>query len=111
MTDAGATRILLVEDSTADAVLLRAELGRSPLGPFAVAHVTRLADALTALRKRPFDAILVDLGLPDSQGLGTLGKLTEHNARGVPGVVLAGLAVLPALLIELARLALYRRQP
>jgi two-component system, LuxR family, sensor kinase FixL len=92
MTDAAMTRILLVEDNAADAVLLRAALDGSPLGPFSVTHVKRLQDAVGELRERRFDAVLLDLGLPDSQGLGTLGRLNEHNPHGAPVVVMTGLA-------------------
>jgi two-component system sensor kinase FixL len=90
MTAAG-TRILLVEDNAADAVLLRAELDGSPLGPFSVTHVKRLQEAVAELRVARFDAVLLDLGLPDSQGLATLGRLNGENPDGIPIVVLTGL--------------------
>ena len=53
-------------------------------------HVTHLAAGLEHLKAGPPDAILLDLGLPDSQGLGTLETITSQTAR-VPIVVLTGL--------------------
>jgi two-component system sensor histidine kinase UhpB len=84
--------ILLVEDNAAEAALMIDELKDSRFGPFAVTHVKRLADALDRLHNAPaFDAVLVDLGLPDSQGLTTLERLHNQTPRAVPIVVLTGL--------------------
>jgi two-component system sensor histidine kinase UhpB len=84
--------ILLIEDNAAEAALVIHELTESPFGPFAVTHVNRLADALGLLQKGPaFDAVLVDLGLPDSQGLITLERLHKQTPSSVPIVVLTGL--------------------
>jgi signal transduction histidine kinase len=76
-------RTLLVEDNPGDARLLRALL---PDG-FALVHVERLADALVAARET--DVVLLDLSLPDSQGLETFRRL--HAAvPDVPVLVLTG---------------------
>ena len=88
MTDV-AVHILLVEDNAADAVLFRTELAESPFGPFSITHVQRLSEALSQLREQRFDAVLLDLNLPDSQGLATLGQIgsaageTISRLRGV----------------------------
>jgi two-component system response regulator FixJ len=63
---------LLIEDNEADAYLMRAALSQSRYGMFSMTRVRRLADGLETLAREPFDVILLDLGLPDSQGLKTL---------------------------------------
>jgi two-component system sensor histidine kinase UhpB len=85
-------RVLLIEDYPAAAALTINELAHSPFGPFAITHVSRLADALASLENSPpFDAVLVDLGLPDSQGLTTLETLRKQTQQAIPIVVLTGL--------------------
>lgn len=84
-------QILLVEDNAADAVLLKKELAESPFGPFSVTHVKRLVEALGELHGRRCDAVLLDLGLPDSQGLATLAQIQKQKPREIPIVVLTGL--------------------
>lgn len=81
---------LLVEDNPADARLIREMLKESPAGTFEFHQVGRLQAALERLRGESFDVVLLDLGLPDSQGMGTL-TLMEKASGGVPIVVLTGL--------------------
>ena len=82
--------VLLVEDSPTDALLLREALGSEEAVTFRTAHVERLAEALKFLQEQQFDLILLDLGLPDSQGLETFSRVHDH-APQVPIVVLTGL--------------------
>jgi two-component system, NarL family, sensor histidine kinase UhpB len=85
-------RILMVEDSPGDVRLLREHLaGNHSVGEvFHVVHVERLALALQSLDEGAFEVVLLDLSLPDSQGIGTLTKM--HAARpGMPIVVLTSL--------------------
>ena len=84
------TRILLVEDSRSDARLLEATLQDAGVHSFRLTHVERLDQALAALGGGGFDLVLLDLYLPDSQGLGTLAAL-ERDQPGVPVMVLTGL--------------------
>ncbi len=63
--------ILLFEDDLAEADLIREMLAEARGNEFSVEHVRYLADGLALLKNRSFDCILVDLGLPDSQGLET----------------------------------------
>lgn len=79
--------ILLVEDDRPQAELVRGMLAEEGGVGYAVTHVQYLADALGMLQGRSFDCILVDLGLPDSQGLETALSL-RRQARRVPIVVL-----------------------
>ncbi len=69
-------RILVVEDDTAIADALQVSL---KLAGHAVDICTTLAQAWSALRVEPFDAMLLDLGLPDGDGVQWLARL---RARG-----------------------------
>jgi two-component system, NarL family, sensor histidine kinase UhpB len=85
-------RILMVEDNPGDVRLLREHLvgNRSVTEVFHVVHVERLALALQSLDEGAFEVVLLDLSLPDSQGISTLTKM--HAARpGMPIVVLTSL--------------------
>ena len=82
--------VLLIEDDYIDALLVRETLADLADVPVTVTHVTRLRDGLRHLREAHCDVVLLDLGLPDSQGLNTLITLREQ-APWVPIVVLTGL--------------------
>jgi signal transduction histidine kinase len=84
------TRILLVEDSRSDARLLEATLQGAGVHSFRLTHVERLAEALAALGGDHVDVVLLDLHLPDSQGLDTLAAF-KREQPGVPVMVLTGL--------------------
>jgi two-component system nitrate/nitrite response regulator NarL len=60
-------RVLIVDDHVLFADAIRPTLER--LGFDEIEHVTRGEDALNAVRRRPPQLALVDLGLPDSSGL------------------------------------------
>jgi signal transduction histidine kinase/DNA-binding response OmpR family regulator len=83
-------RVLLVEDNPGDARLIREMLAAAGPHDFAVRWVSRLADGLEHLGQNQIDVVLLDLGLPDSQGLDTFIKARER-APQVPFVVLTGL--------------------
>ena len=88
-------KILLVEDSPTDAQIIRRALketrGAMEVrgGIFSVIRVDRLAMAQEMLGQENFDAILLDLNLPDSQGLDSLSGV-RATAGDVPIVVLTG---------------------
>jgi two-component system sensor histidine kinase UhpB len=82
--------ILLVEDNATDALLLEHELSDSFFGPFSIRRAESMAEAIEHLASHQFDVVLLDLGLPDSQGLATLRGIMQRNARRVPIVVLTG---------------------
>ena len=85
------TKILLAEDNPADALLVRVALEQSDSFHFELHHVERLDEALDRLAAEPFDVLLLDLGLPDSQGLATLSKVRGRSNQ-IPVVVLTGFA-------------------
>lgn len=83
-------RILLVEDNLADADLLEEILDESGEAQWVLVHVDKLKEALQALRNERFDVILLDLSLPDKQGVDTITQ-TYQAAPDLPIVVLTGL--------------------
>ena len=83
-------RVLLVEDNPGDARLIQIMLTEQEDGSFHVDIAPRLADALAAIEKDAPDAILVDLNLPDSSGLGTAERVIAA-APNVPVLVMTGL--------------------
>ncbi len=92
MTDSKALQILLVEDNLTDVLLLEEALigGAFPSSSHTLTHVQRLDDALRHLQDKGFDVALLDLGLPDSQGLETFARLQrEHPA--IPILILSGM--------------------
>ena len=83
-------QILLVEDNLTDKLLLEEALAEVPTVDFALTHVKRLDEGLEYLGARRFDAVLLDLGLPDSQGLETLRQLQVQHAN-VPILIMSGI--------------------
>ncbi|MEC4985041.1 MAG: hybrid sensor histidine kinase/response regulator [Oscillatoria sp. PMC 1068.18] len=79
-------KILLVEDSLAEARLLQEVLKGAQI-KFNLVHVKRLQEALVQLQEDYFDVILLDLTLPDSEGLNSLAPLNQQ-APSIPIVVL-----------------------
>ena len=77
-------RLLVVEDEALIAEIVRAALLR---GGFAVDTVRLSADAREALACNPYDAAILDLGLPDGDGLKLLKEL-RANRNAVPVLVL-----------------------
>ena len=85
-------RILLVEDDPADARLLQIALAETEnTASINLVWVERLSRAFEELEERGADAVLLDMNLPDSQGLDTVTRMVE-KAPSVPIIVLTGLA-------------------
>src|SRR5919112_2186878 len=83
-------RVLLVEDNPGDARLLREVVREAEGAHIQLTHVDTLAKALAKLDADHFDVVMLDLSLPDADGLDTLVR-THAQAPGVPIVVLTGL--------------------
>jgi two-component system, cell cycle sensor histidine kinase and response regulator CckA len=86
--DSNSLHILLVEDDDGYAALVRAQLEAGPKS-MSVERVGTAEAAITALESGSFDAVLLDLGLPDSAGLATIDRL-QGSAGEVPLIVLTG---------------------
>ena len=67
--------VLVLEDNPGDARLLHAELSAEALFHAHLTVAPRLSDGLYLLATRAFDAVLLDLNLPDSRGLETFERL------------------------------------
>ena len=80
MLRSSALKILHVEDNDADAEIIRYSLGNEngshpTVQKYALKHVVDLQKALSALTEEDFDAVLLDMNLPDGRGV--------HNIRSV----------------------------
>src|ERR1700723_390697 len=82
--------LLLVEDNPGDARLLREMLQDPGVHATELTHVASMSAAEEQILERAFDIILLDLGLPDAQGLGALRRARAAAPR-IPLVVLTGL--------------------
>lgn len=88
LTTVAALRVLLVEDDVGDAFLVR-ELLDLAGGGYSLVWVRDLASGLSELDEGA-DCVLVDLGLPDAQGLEAVRAIVDHPA-GAAVVVLTGI--------------------
>jgi DNA-binding response OmpR family regulator len=70
--------ILLIEDNPADARLVEIFLQESPLIQCRITKAEELQEGLERLEEAEFDAILLDLTLPDSQGFSTVKTMIEE---------------------------------
>jgi len=77
-------RLLIIEDEARIVEILRSALSRAG---FAVDAVGLSSDARAALEVNPYDAVILDLGLPDGDGL-TLLKDMRARGNAVPVLVL-----------------------
>ncbi|MGL6344901.1 MAG: ATP-binding protein [Waterburya sp.] len=82
-----AIAILLIEDDLAEARLIQEILRNFDLNQFVLTHVQRLQTGLNRLKQQQFDLVLLDLTLPDSQGLSSVELLVQNSAH-LPIVVL-----------------------
>ncbi|HET6762656.1 MAG TPA: response regulator, partial [Longimicrobiaceae bacterium] len=90
--DARRLQILWVEDDAtrddAGRALLTARAAPGELAP-AVIPASSAAGALAELRRGAFDVVLLDLDLPDSQGLATLATVRPHLGHAAVVVLAA----------------------
>ena len=84
------TRILLVEDDIEQAGLIAKIMAKTGNG-FEINWVPQLSQGLERLEQGGIDLVILDLGLPDSQGLETFIQVNK-KVPNLPVVVLTGLA-------------------
>jgi diguanylate cyclase (GGDEF)-like protein len=72
--DVSPIKVLLVEDNAGDARLMREMLADSDTTQFDVTHVNRLDEGLRQLESSDFNLMLLDLWLPDGEGLDTVAR-------------------------------------
>jgi len=83
-------RVLILSSNADDVRILRQALGKARDGPFDLEDAATLADGLRRVQRGQIDAILVDLLLPDSQGLACFDRL-HAAARHTPILTLCEL--------------------
>jgi DNA-binding NarL/FixJ family response regulator len=81
--------ILLIEDNSEDATLIRMLLTGSDGHVNQIVHVQTLAEAASRLTHGDIDAVLLDLGLPDGSGVDCVAAI-RRGEHDVPVVVLTG---------------------
>jgi len=82
-------RVLLIEDSPTDVLLIREMLAQASASSFDLQCVNRLSAGLEYLATTQVDVVLLDLSLPDSHGLETVDD-ARARAPEMPLVVLTG---------------------
>jgi CheY-like chemotaxis protein len=95
----GDLRVLLVEDEPANRALVRAIVARADpadLGVVWLHEVGTIADAHTFLAANTVDVVLVDVRLPDGNGLDLVAELRDHSGTDRPQVIVVSASVLPA---------------
>ncbi|MFN6478078.1 response regulator [Nostoc sp. DedQUE07] len=83
-------KVLLVEDNPGDVLLLQELFKEVTTVIVELMPVERLYEALNYLTNEIFDVILLDLSLPDSQGLQTF-VMAHNQAKATPIIVLTGI--------------------
>ncbi|MFH1228558.1 MAG: sigma 54-interacting transcriptional regulator [Planctomycetota bacterium] len=83
-------KLLVVEDTDADFRLVVEYLKESRLASFEITRSQTLSGALKALSENKPDAVLADLGLPDSRGLTIVDNISKANPN-IAIIVLTGL--------------------
>ena len=97
-----ANRILILSDDPVDANSLKTALGHAGDGPFAIEWLRQLSAGLERVQQGGVDAILVDLSLPDSQGLATFDQLFS-TAPHIPIMMLCAGDEEPLAIAAVAR--------
>jgi diguanylate cyclase len=82
-------RVLSVEDNPGDAILVREMLRDASPDGFLLQNADRLSAAMTCLLDGAVDCVLLDLSLPDAEGLEALAQV-RTVALDVPIIVLTG---------------------
>lgn len=83
--------VLLIEDNEVDARLTQDLLSEWSVEEFKITHVKSLSDGIAKLDRQRYDAILLDLSLPDAFGLPTVRHIHATNPS-IPVVVLSGVS-------------------
>lgn len=85
----GNVKVLIIEDNPGDARLTR-EMLKGPESDFTIEAADRLGAGLDLLASHDIDIVLLDMGLPDSNGLEALEKL-QTGFPSQPVVIMTGM--------------------
>jgi two-component system KDP operon response regulator KdpE len=91
-------RVLLVEDEELNRTLVRAILARAAVPAvrgIALTEATTIAEARVVLASEPIDVVLLDLNLPDGNGLTIASELATRDHARRPEVIALTASVLP----------------
>jgi two-component system cell cycle response regulator len=83
-------KILLIEDNPADIRIIQELVDDVKPSNFDLVFANRLSDGLDRVKAQDIDAILLDLSLPDSQGLKTF-SILRRRVQNIPILLLTGL--------------------
>lgn len=83
-------KVLLIEDNEVDAQLILKALHEADMVEFQSEHVHQLSAGLEKLKQSRFDIVLLDLSLPDSQGLDTF-RTMHAKYPAIPALILSSL--------------------
>ena len=81
MMDGKPIEVLLIEDNLDDVLLIRKRLAAARGARFILTVEPNLASGLERLARGGMDVLLLDLGLPDSRGMETVGKAMASVGR------------------------------
>jgi len=84
-------KILLVEDNPGDSLIIREMLKETEYTQFKLIHYPKLEDGLKNLEENKFDVVILDLNLPDSEGLETFLQILGKHPEP-PIIILTGLS-------------------
>ncbi len=82
-------RVLVIEDSAVHAQLIKGQLSGAAGVKFDAEVVGNLAEGLACLDRSHYDVVILDLMLPDSDGLDTFFRVRNHVSE-TPIVILSG---------------------
>lgn len=82
-------QVLIIEDNPGDVALIKEYVQNISSPSYQMTAVSHLNEALACLKKNHFDVILLDLSLPDSQGIESIVQIKSLD-RKWPIVVLTG---------------------
>lgn len=83
-------RILLVDDNLVDRMGVKRMLDRSNI-TFEVEETDSMANGLSALRRNPFDCVLIDYRLPDGNGLTFHAQMMREGLPDLALILLTGI--------------------
>ena len=83
-------KILVIENNMADAKLIKEFLSETSDGIYHIEYAGRLSEGIKKILENKFDAVLLDLNLPDSEGLNTISGFILKD-KNVPVIILTGL--------------------
>ena len=83
-------KILIIEDNIPDARLIKEFLSETSDGIYHIEYAARLSEGIEKILENKFDVALLDLNLPDSEGLNTVYGFIQKD-KNIPLIILTGL--------------------